>query len=66
MQLYIYIYICNYIMIPPPQGYIVILDEAHNIEKMCEESASLQLTSTDVALCIDEVTAVSRTLQKKC
>ena len=40
------------------QGHVVILDEAHNVERMCEESASLQLRSTDVALCIEEVTQV--------
>lgn len=40
---------------------IVILDEAHNVEKMCEESASLQIRSTDIALCIDEITHVMRT-----
>lgn len=39
---------------------IVILDEAHNVEKMCEESASLQIRITDVALCIDEITHVMR------
>lgn len=40
---------------------IIILDEAHNVEKMCEESASLQIRTTDVALCIDELTSVMRT-----
>ncbi|PZC79394.1 hypothetical protein B5X24_HaOG216389 [Helicoverpa armigera] len=39
---------------------IIILDEAHNVEKMCEESASLQIRTTDVALCIDEITHVMR------
>ncbi|XP_045446016.1 regulator of telomere elongation helicase 1 homolog [Melitaea cinxia] len=39
---------------------IVILDEAHNVEKMCEESASLQIRTTDVALCIDEITYVMK------
>ncbi|KPJ07377.1 Regulator of telomere elongation helicase 1-like [Papilio machaon] len=39
---------------------IVILDEAHNVEKMCEESASLQIRTTDVALCIDEITHVMK------
>lgn len=39
---------------------VVILDEAHNVEKMCEESASLQIRTTDVALCIDELTHVMR------
>lgn len=41
-----------------PQGNIVIFDEAHNVEKMCEEAASHQFSSTDLALCIDEVTQV--------
>ncbi|XP_037071349.1 regulator of telomere elongation helicase 1 homolog [Pollicipes pollicipes] len=40
------------------QNSVVIFDEAHNIEKMCEESASLQLKSTDIALCVDEITHV--------
>ncbi|CAH2241029.1 jg4099 [Pararge aegeria aegeria] len=39
---------------------IIILDEAHNVEKMCEESASLQIRTTDVALCIDEITHVMK------
>lgn len=43
------------------QNNIIILDEAHNVEKMCEESASLQIRTTDVALCIDEITHVMRT-----
>lgn len=37
---------------------IVILDEAHNVEKICEESASVQLASSEVAVCIDELTHV--------
>lgn len=43
---------------------IVILDEAHNVEKMCEESASLQIRTTDVALCIDEITHVMRSFSE--
>ncbi|CAG9585867.1 unnamed protein product [Danaus chrysippus] len=39
---------------------IIILDEAHNVEKMCEESASLQIRTTDVALCIDEITYIMK------
>lgn len=39
---------------------IIILDEAHNVEKMCEESASLQIRTTDIALCIDEITYIMR------
>lgn len=46
------------------QGNIIIFDEAHNVEKMCEEAASLQLKSTDIALCIDEVTQVMVKVQE--
>lgn len=42
------------------QNNIILLDEAHNVEKTCEEAASLQISSTDVALCIDEVTSVMK------
>lgn len=37
---------------------IIILDEAHNVEKMCEESASVQITSSDVAVAIEDVSHV--------
>ncbi|KAK1124462.1 hypothetical protein K0M31_006814 [Melipona bicolor] len=40
------------------QNNVILLDEAHNIEKTCEEAASLQICSTDIAMCIDEITAV--------
>ncbi|XP_041977569.1 regulator of telomere elongation helicase 1 homolog [Aricia agestis] len=43
---------------------IVILDEAHNVEKMCEESASLQIRTTDVALCIDDITHVMKSFSE--
>ncbi|RZF47024.1 hypothetical protein LSTR_LSTR013815 [Laodelphax striatellus] len=39
---------------------VIILDEAHNVEKVCEESASFQLSSTDIAICITEVTHVMK------
>uniref|UniRef100_A0A8C7YUV4 Regulator of telomere elongation helicase 1 n=1 Tax=Oryzias sinensis TaxID=183150 RepID=A0A8C7YUV4_9TELE len=40
-------------------GAVVIFDEAHNLEKMCEESSSFDLTPYDVAAAI---TAVDRLL----
>lgn len=40
------------------QNSIVILDEGHNVEKICEESASVSLSNTDLALCISEITEV--------
>ncbi|KAH8266752.1 hypothetical protein KR026_000071 [Drosophila bipectinata] len=39
---------------------IVILDEAHNIEKICEESASVQIKSSDVAIAIEDVTHIMK------
>lgn len=41
---------------------VIILDEAHNIERICEESASLQISSTEIALCIEEVTHIMKAL----
>lgn len=41
---------------------IIILDEAHNVEKMCEESASTQISSSDIAVAIEDVTHVSSIL----
>ncbi|XP_058807015.1 regulator of telomere elongation helicase 1 homolog isoform X2 [Phymastichus coffea] len=42
------------------QNNVVLLDEAHNVEKICEEATSLQISSTDIAVCIDEITAVMK------
>ncbi|CAG0898279.1 unnamed protein product, partial [Darwinula stevensoni] len=41
------------------KGNVVIFDEAHNLEKMCEESASVTLRNSDVALCIEEITQIT-------
>lgn len=38
---------------------VVILDEAHNMEKICEDSVSIQIASSEIAVCIDDVTHVS-------
>lgn len=37
---------------------IVIFDEAHNLESICESNASAELTSTSIALCIEELKKV--------
>lgn len=39
---------------------VVILDEAHNVEHICEDSASFQLKSSDITLCIEEITQVMK------
>lgn len=44
---------------------IVILDEAHNIERTCEESASLQVKTSDIALAIEEITAVMKMISSE-
>ncbi|CAG9762248.1 unnamed protein product [Ceutorhynchus assimilis] len=43
---------------------VVILDEGHNVEKVCEESASFDLKSTDIALIIDETTNVMKMISE--
>lgn len=45
---------------------MIILDEGHNIEKMCEESCSVEISSTDIALCIDAITDVNAKLIFNC
>ena len=34
---------------------VIIFDEAHNMESICAEAASFDLTATDIAMCITEV-----------
>ncbi|XP_070556036.1 LOW QUALITY PROTEIN: regulator of telomere elongation helicase 1-like [Ptychodera flava] len=43
------------------RGNILIFDEAHNVEKMCEESVSFDFTSYDMASCVSET---SKLLEK--
>ncbi|MFT7804710.1 regulator of telomere elongation helicase 1 isoform X3 [Arapaima gigas] len=44
------------------KGTVVIFDEAHNVEKMCEESTSFDLTPYDLASAIE---AVDKLLQEQ-
>jgi Rad3-related DNA helicase len=41
---------------------IVIVDEAHNVEQVCEDSASLSITSTDLAGAIRECDEVANVI----
>lgn len=41
---------------------IVILDEAHNVDRICEDSASVELRSSDITMCIEEVTGVMKAM----
>lgn len=45
------------------QDNIVIIDEAHNIDKICEETASTSFSSTDIAMCIEEITAAMKRIE---
>ncbi|XP_049633062.1 regulator of telomere elongation helicase 1 [Suncus etruscus] len=40
------------------KGTVIIFDEAHNVEQMCEESASFDLTPHDVASGLDAISQV--------
>ncbi|XP_043351971.1 regulator of telomere elongation helicase 1 isoform X18 [Dermochelys coriacea] len=40
------------------KGTVVILDEAHNVEKLCEESSSFDLTPYDLASAMDAINVV--------
>ncbi|XP_009865860.1 PREDICTED: regulator of telomere elongation helicase 1, partial [Apaloderma vittatum] len=40
------------------KGTVVILDEAHNVEKLCEESSSFDLTPYDLASAMDALNVV--------
>lgn len=54
----------NYLLVPSLRGAqnldlrnsVVIFDEGHNIENICEESASTGISSQSLALCIKETT----------
>uniref|UniRef100_A0A182QAZ7 Regulator of telomere elongation helicase 1 homolog n=1 Tax=Anopheles farauti TaxID=69004 RepID=A0A182QAZ7_9DIPT len=41
---------------------VIILDEAHNVEKMCEQSGSALIRSTDVALAIEDTTSIIKSM----
>lgn len=34
---------------------VIIFDEAHNVERICEDSASSEITSTDIASAMEEL-----------
>ncbi|XP_032074452.1 regulator of telomere elongation helicase 1 [Thamnophis elegans] len=47
------------------KGAVVILDEAHNVEQLCEEMASFDLTPYDLASAIDAINIVLEEQSKK-
>ncbi|KFB40137.1 AGAP000634-PA-like protein [Anopheles sinensis] len=40
------------------QNSVIILDEAHNVEKMCEETGSTHIRSSDIALAIEDTSSI--------
>jgi Rad3-related DNA helicase len=40
------------------QNAIVILDEAHNVVKSCEEAASFEISSVQLSACVAEIQRV--------
>lgn len=45
-------------------GAVIILDEAHNVEKVCEDAASILFSSSDITNCINDITHLMKTLEK--
>lgn len=43
---------------------VVILDEAHNVEKVCEEAASIHFASSDITNCINDISHVMKVMSK--
>lgn len=43
-------------------GNIIILDEAHNIEKICEEYTSTQIKSSDLGMAIEDATHIMKVM----
>jgi regulator of telomere elongation helicase 1 len=37
---------------------VIILDEAHNIEKVCEDSVSVQIKETDIKTAVEDISAI--------
>ena len=44
------------------ENSVIILDEGHNVEKLCEESASIQICSSDIILASDDVNHIIQQL----
>lgn len=44
--------------------FFFILDEAHNVEKVCEETASIRFASSDITNCINDISHVMKILDK--
>lgn len=46
------------------ENSIVILDEAHNVEKVCQDAASVKIASSDIATCIEDLTFIMKQLEE--
>jgi regulator of telomere elongation helicase 1 len=45
-------------------GAVVILDEAHNVEQVCLDAASINFASSDITNCINDITHIMKILEK--
>lgn len=46
-------------------GNVIIFDEAHNIEKICEDSVSVQIKSSDIKSAVDDIEAILALMEMK-
>ena len=46
------------------ENAVVILDEAHNVEKVCQDAASVEIASSDIATCIEDVQYIMKQLDE--
>lgn len=46
-------------------GSVVIFDEAHNLEAVCEDCTSVELSTTDIAMCIKELQLAITIMQEE-
>jgi len=45
-------------------GSVIIFDEAHNIQKLCEEAASVSISLSDIALAVQDIASLSEELNE--
>ena len=57
-------YNCTYCCLPLSFPFkIVVFDEGHNVEGACRECASLEITATELASCVQDINNVHATPQ---
>lgn len=46
------------------ENSVVILDEGHNVEKVCQDAASVEIASSDIATSIEDITFIMKRLDE--